>query len=61
MGKNELPFKRFSGLTSPLDFDAGDELVSAESQSVTGDHSYVHLWTEENVPDFLTLLSVLTS
>lgn len=37
---------RFSGLTSPLHSDAGDELVSTESQSVTGDYSDVHLWTE---------------
>ena len=32
-----------SGLTAPLHFDAGDELIAAESQSVTGDHSDVHL------------------
>lgn len=37
-----------SRLTSPLDSDAGDELVSTESQRVTGDHSDVHLRAEGN-------------
>lgn len=40
-------------LTTPLDSDAGDQLVSTESQSVTGDHGDVHLWTED-ASDLLT-------
>lgn len=45
--EDERKYRTSLNLTSPLDSDAGDELVSTESQSVTGDHSDVHLWTEE--------------
>lgn len=54
-GKEEKKQKEIKVVTSPLDSDAGDELVSAESQSVTGDHSDVHLWTEEHLFDLLAV------
>lgn len=48
-----------STLTSPLDSDAGEKLVTTESQSVTGDYSDVHLWIEENVVELIKSAGLL--
>lgn len=54
--KSDKEKQEIRTVTSPLDTDAEDELVSTESQSMTGDYSDVHLWTEDILFYLFTLL-----